>query len=127
MKEIHPVKLQIIRIGGLGFGAQGSFEVSHQAMPMPSCIICGKDGPELTSAGRGPYCAKHVGTMGRHRPRRCLSHTDRIFLKRLRKQSRPVVLQLERVIEKRVCEHVWEVDGDRDVCKKCGSRTNPVI
>lgn len=37
------------------------------------------------------------------------------------------------VIEKRSqeppkkCEHVWEVDGDRDVCKKCGTRANPVM
>lgn len=35
-------------------------------------------------------------------------------------------------IEKRVqpspkCEHVWEADGDRDVCKKCGTRANPVM
>lgn len=25
------------------------------------------------------------------------------------------------------CEHVWEADGDRDVCKKCGTRANPVM
>lgn len=25
------------------------------------------------------------------------------------------------------CEHVWKQDGDRDVCDKCGTRTNPFI
>lgn len=26
-----------------------------------------------------------------------------------------------------VCKHEWMVDGDRDVCKRCGTRSNPVI
>ena len=25
------------------------------------------------------------------------------------------------------CAHEWLVDGDRDVCKKCGTRSHPVI
>lgn len=25
------------------------------------------------------------------------------------------------------CSHVWKEDGDRDVCEKCGTRTNPFI
>jgi len=25
------------------------------------------------------------------------------------------------------CQHEWMVDGDRDVCKKCGTRSHPVI
>lgn len=27
----------------------------------------------------------------------------------------------------RPCNHKWEVDGDRDVCKLCGCRAHPVI
>ena len=25
------------------------------------------------------------------------------------------------------CVHEWMIDGDRDVCKKCGTRSHPVI
>lgn len=30
-------------------------------------------------------------------------------------------------LTKKGCSHQWEVDGDRDVCKLCGTRAHPVI